>query len=40
MLPDKNTLYAEVICDREKLLKIYSDRELADIEAQKKAEKG
>ena len=31
MLPDKSTLYAEMICDREKLLKIYSEREAADI---------
>ena len=38
MLPDKGTLYAEVICDREKLLKIYNDRELEDIEAQKELE--
>ena len=31
MLPDKGTLYAEMICDRDKLLKIYHDRESADI---------
>ena len=31
MLPDKATLFADITDDRDKLLKIYRDRELADI---------
>ena len=34
MLPEKGTLFSEMMCDREKLLKIYADRESADIEAE------
>ena len=36
MIPDKETLLAEIICDREKLVKIYRDRDEANIaEAEK-----
>ena len=40
MLPDKATLYAEMICDREKLYKIYRVREIADIEAEHDRKQG
>ena len=39
MIPDKETLLAEIICDREKLVKIYRDRDEANIAEAEKQQK-